>query len=541
MRVAWLGAANAGVSGDQATLTPASSPLGGPRISFTRIAVRTPADCAGAARSALAAGGGRICCHLRDAGRDPLAQVLADRALHRSSQIGSGLLRQARRSEILSQHALRICLPRSSETGSSARGNFFAGPRRTGSDDDGFRRLGPVAVGLVARLAAARPVCCVGSSSGCSGTGRGDRRGSRVPRSTAAVRSAGSPAAAACRPPRETASISLRNGFSRRGELGGVGIPRASGARASFSRRGGTAGGRPPGAWHSLPALPARALVIFFKSGAASMNSTTKMSLHISKLPAPLPAARTGISVSDVIFTIRSRAASEERRFAVPACSPGFACRSGRVLLRGRLGHGRAGPGDRHPHPRVGLHVLEFVVVEQSQLARAERLGDRQGNLRLGGDDFCPIFLDVGDLPPARVPVRPPVAVRPWPGRRACRLRPGRPSAGRRCFRPRRCRRCRSTRFRKPFGPRAPGPRRSRKSARDFPARFCRNVVEPIAWTIPWPTRAMIGLFGRPADSCRMFVRTVTRARALSRMPSPATASSVPADRLGSGQSMTFG
>ena len=59
--------------------------------------------------------------------------------------------------------------------------------------------------------------------------------------------------------------------------------------------------------------------------------------------------------------------------------------------------------------------------------------------------------------------------------------------------------------------------------------------------TIPSPTRAMIVSSVAPPTSRSMFVRTVTRALALSWMPSLATASTVWRPLVGSGQSMTFG
>ncbi len=58
---------------------------------------------------------------------------------------------------------------------------------------------------------------------------------------------------------------------------------------------------------------------------------------------------------------------------------------------------------------------------------------------------------------------------------------------------------------------------------------------------MPSPTRAMIVSSVAPPTSWRMFVRTVTRARARIWMPFFATASIVSLPFVGSGQSMTFG
>ena len=66
--------------------------------------------------------------------------------------------------------------------------------------------------------------------------------------------------------------------------------------------------------------------------------------------------------------------------------------------------------------------------------------------------------------------------------------------------------------------------------------------LAPIAWTIPCPTRATTVSSVAPPTSCSRFVRTVTRARARSSMPSPHTALSVASGPgFGSGQSMTLG
>ena len=59
--------------------------------------------------------------------------------------------------------------------------------------------------------------------------------------------------------------------------------------------------------------------------------------------------------------------------------------------------------------------------------------------------------------------------------------------------------------------------------------------------TMPSPTRAMIVSSVAPPTSCCRFVRTVTRARARTWMPSFATAAMEVLSFRGSGQSMTFG
>ena len=58
---------------------------------------------------------------------------------------------------------------------------------------------------------------------------------------------------------------------------------------------------------------------------------------------------------------------------------------------------------------------------------------------------------------------------------------------------------------------------------------------------MPSPTRAMMVSSVAPPTSRAMFVRTVTRARARSWMPSCATASTVVLPLAGFGQSMTLG
>ena len=73
-----------------------------------------------------------------------------------------------------------------------------------------------------------------------------------------------------------------------------------------------------------------------------------------------------------------------------------------------------------------------------------------------------------------------------------CRPRPDRPAAGRRCCRRRRYRRCRSTRFRTPFANRACGPAPPSKCGPDSRARLLCVSAEPIALTMPSPTRATI-------------------------------------------------
>ncbi|QYU66216.1 DNA-directed RNA polymerase subunit beta' [Leptolyngbya sp. 15MV] len=65
--------------------------------------------------------------------------------------------------------------------------------------------------------------------------------------------------------------------------------------------------------------------------------------------------------------------------------------------------------------------------------------------------------------------------------------------------------------------------------------------LEPMVETMPWPTRAMMVSSVAPPTSCLMLVRTVTRALALSWMPSLATASMVERGPWAAGQSMTLG
>ena len=65
--------------------------------------------------------------------------------------------------------------------------------------------------------------------------------------------------------------------------------------------------------------------------------------------------------------------------------------------------------------------------------------------------------------------------------------------------------------------------------------------AEPIALTMPSPTRAMIVSSVAPPTSRSMLVRTVTRAFTLSWMPFLATPSIVCRPWVGSGQSMTLG
>src|SRR6266850_4343736 len=47
---------------------------------------------------------------------------------------------------------------------------------------------------------------------------------------------------------------------------------------------------------------------------------------------------------------------------------------------------------DAVPHVSVGLDVLQVVVVHDPQVALAERLGDRLGDLRLREDDLGPVL-----------------------------------------------------------------------------------------------------------------------------------------------------
>ncbi len=126
---------------------------------------------------------------------------------------------------------------------------------------------------------------------------------------------------------------------------------------------------------------------------------------------------------------------------------------------------------------------------------------------------------------PARRPS--PGGPRPRRGPRACRPRPGRPAGGRRCCRPRRCRRCRSRRSRTPSASRACGRARPWRCGRGSPARRHASAAEPMALTMPSPTRAMIVSSVAPPMSWWRFARTVTRAFTLSWMPFLATASSV--------------
>jgi hypothetical protein len=67
------------------------------------------------------------------------------------------------------------------------------------------------------------------------------------------------------------------------------------------------------------------------------------------------------------------------------------------------------------------------------------------------------------------------------------------------------------------------------------------SAAEPMADTIPCPTRAMIVSSVAPPTSCLMFVFTVTRALTLSWMPFFATASIVGRPRAALGTSITFG
>ena len=150
--------------------------------------------------------------------------------------------------------------------------------------------------------------------------------------------------------------------------------------------------------------------------------------------------------------------------------------------------HGR----DCATHIRIGLHVLQLVVIENAELAAAERLGHRLAAPRPRPRRASPGSLRSWRSFPAPATRPSPVWPRPWRGRHANRPRPDRPAAGRRCCRRRRYRRCRSTRFRTPSANRACGPAPPSKCGPDFRARSVCVSAEPMALTMPSPTRATI-------------------------------------------------
>ena len=86
-----------------------------------------------------------------------------------------------------------------------------------------------------------------------------------------------------------------------------------------------------------------------------------------------------------------------------------------------------------------------------------------------------------------------------------------------------------------------PASRPLSKTAREIASGFSSTAEyvcdEPMALTIPSPTRAMTVSSVAPPTRPGIFVRTVTRALAFTSMPSFATAASVPL----TGASITFG
>src|SRR3954452_2143119 len=58
----------------------------------------------------------------------------------------------------------------------------------------------------------------------------------------------------------------------------------------------------------------------------------------------------------------------------------------------------RARGGDRAAHVRIGLDVLQFVVVEDPEAAAAESFGHREGHLGLGLDQLGTVLLDLGKV-----------------------------------------------------------------------------------------------------------------------------------------------
>ena len=74
-----------------------------------------------------------------------------------------------------------------------------------------------------------------------------------------------------------------------------------------------------------------------------------------------------------------------------------------------------------------------------------------------------------------------------------------------------------------------------------FSSTFLCVIAEPIVVTIPSPTRAIMVSSVAPPTNRSMFALTVTRAFALSWIPSIATASIVCLPLDGSGQSITLG
>ncbi len=142
----------------------------------------------------------------------------------------------------------------------------------------------------------------------------------------------------------------------------------------------------------------------------------------------------------------------------------------------------------------------------------AECFGHRSGNFCFRFDQLWRDFLRYRRFFPARP--RPPLLGVPrlWRGRLAYRLRPGRPAAEHRCFRPHRYRRCRSRRSRRRFANRAAGQARLSRSGRGSPDTLACVSAEPMALTMPSPTRAMIVSSVAPPINCCRLARTVTRA-----------------------------
>ena len=156
-------------------------------------------------------------------------------------------------------------------------------------------------------------------------------------------------------------------------------------------------------------------------------------------------------------------------------------------------------------------------------VAVAEGLGDGLGHLGLGLDHLGPALLDLGDHLLLLGHGHGPAAFGLGPGHAHVGLGLVGLQAGRRCSRPRRCRRCRSRRSRRRSASRAGGPARPWRCGRGSPApRMCVSA-EPMALTMPSPTRAMIVSSVAPPISCCRLARTVTRALTFSWMPFLAT------------------